>query len=208
MTRIHLALFVLMTMILTSCSKSDDVYTEPEEQYDFPLTDEDLVWIPYKKGDVFRMKHNKGFEVEFLLDYVKSSSSTWWPPIRHYNGGYQNYEGRSHVFSGDFPEIELQLYIGKKYYTDNDGRAIDYLVLRAFAEGALFPLLDRDTTWNAKTNIIDSVYISGKWRKDVFFSDRNRDSDTTAIYANKLWYNAKSGFLKLVYTNNDSLVIK
>ncbi|MFY0673515.1 MAG: hypothetical protein JXQ87_08920 [Bacteroidia bacterium] len=205
-------ILVLVTTLsaLGSCIGDDDM--GEVMTLDVPLNEADLALVPYRKGDKFTMKHSGGQSVTFsVLDDASSYHS--YDPVWEWdiNEDLVHFESKGYSIKGDFPKIELFISLYKDYELSWSDMSISDTLTRLSLSNASrsYHVLGDIDSLADNTARYKKKLIGNAWREDVYYSfDSTTLEFDQVILPLGIWYNPKSGFLKLTYNNGDSLVIE
>lgn len=195
---------VAMTLLFTACPRSKTTYVDLgriPEQY--------LATVPYRNGDVFRMKHESDRTIiDFIVSRHRQKETGFdymyekYKPAPNY---VYEYEADITKCTPNYPIFNVEISFSNQYMAfEEEGTSNWPKSATLFAVGsARIPLIGED---HSNYEMLDSLKVNGRYYHDVFkLKSELVDYYEVegSIHADTYYYNYENGLLGVVMTNGE-----
>ena len=198
------AVFGALLLLLTACPRSKTTYVDLgriPEQY--------LVTVPYRNGDVFRMKHESDRTViDFTVSRHRQKETGFDYMYEKYKPApncIYEYEADITKCTPNYSIFNVEIEFSNRYMAFEEEGGQNYAKSATiFAVGsARLPLIGEDTS---NYEMLDSLKVNGRYYHDVFkLKSELVDyyEEEGSIHADTYYYNYENGLLGVVMSNGE-----
>lgn len=197
------AVFGAMLLLLTACPRSKTTYVDLGR-----IPAQYLATVPYRNGDVFRMKHESD---RTFIDFTVSRHRQKETGYDWFNEKYKpapnyiyEYEADITKCTPNYPIFNVEISFSNRYMAFEEEGMQNYAKnATLFAVGsAMFPFFGEDPS---NYEMLDSLKVNGRYYHDVFKlkADANYYEDKDAIHAETYYYNYENGLLGVIMSNGE-----
>ena len=196
-------ILVAMTVLFTACPRSKPTYIDLgriPEQY--------LATVPYRNGDVFRMKHESDRTViDFTVSRHRQKETGYEKVYEKYQPApncIYEFEADITKCTPNYPIFNVEIEFSNRYMAFEEEGQNYAKSATIFAVGsARLPLIGED---HSNYEMLDSLKVNGRYYNDVFkLKSELVDyyEEEGSIHADTYYYNYENGLLGVVMSNGE-----
>ncbi len=182
-------IIIIFCQFLTGCHCDDAVVIDMG-----PIPERILSQVPYENGKHYLFQHSGGLIIDFVAERLSRNENSWCERCCQFLYKYQVNETILHP---DYPIFDFNILINGQDTLHSSplvwiGRSMFYL------PGNNPPMSDIEYS--------DSIKLNKKWYYGIYALKNSSDPmfNRDSIYSDSLYYNNKSGIIRIVMTNGES----